>query len=463
MLRNLFTIILMTVTGIVNANDIKAVDVHSHNVLPRFIQFLDNKGAALDETFPLPQWDVASHLAFMDSAGIQTAVLSMPAPQPYFGDIEETKRVIRQYNEASAELKRKYPDRFMFVAALPLPDVEAAISEAVYALDTLGADGIKLATNSRGQYVGDAGLDRLMSVLDERNTVVILHPHKPVPVNSQLIETTPLAMYEYPAETTRTVANMLSRNVPARFDKIKWVVPHCGSFLPLTIPRMKAVLPVMVAKGIMQPVDWDANLKNMYFDLAGGASPEIVKNLLTITTSDHLLYGSDYPYQPADALQQSLGKMRTWLSDDPVLAPHAEDILRNNAQRLFGRHSIDADNSPVRQVAKLPMQEDGIVRLSRIEVYPEYLDEYLKMAVEVGQVSLLTEPGVLTMYALAEKENPNVITILETYATQQAYRSHIASAHFQKYKQGTLHMVKDLKLLDQTELNPANHIINFIR
>lgn len=134
--------------------------------------------------------------------------------------------------------------------------------------------------------------------------------------------------------------------------------------------------------------------------------------------------------------------------DETFPSPHADDTLGNNAQRLCGRLSVDADNSPVRQVAKLPMHEDGIVRLSRIEVYPEYLDEYLKMAVEVGQVSLLTEPGVLTMYALAEKENPNVITILETYASQQAYRSHIASAHFQKYKQGTLHMVKDLKLLD---------------
>lgn len=114
------------------------------------------------------------------------------------------------------------------------------------------------------------------------------------------------------------------------------------------------------------------------------------------------------------------------------------------------------------QAEKLPMQPDGIIRLSRVEVYPEYLEEYLKMAVEVGQTSLLTEPGVLTMYAMAEKDNPNIITILETYASQDAYKSHIASAHFQKYKQETLHMVKDLRLLDQTELNPASHIINYI-
>lgn len=134
-----------------------------------------------------------------------------------------------------------------------------------------------------------------------------------------------------------------------------------------------------------------------------------------------------------------------------------------NALRLFGKSQNSSNQSPINQVAKLPMQPDGIVRLSRVEVYPEYLDEYLKMAAEVGRTSLLTEPGVLTMYALAEKENPNIITILETYASQEAYKSHIASAHFQKYKQGTLHMVKDLKLLDQTEINPSNHVINFIK
>ena len=113
--------------------------------------------------------------------------------------------------------------------------------------------------------------------------------------------------------------------------------------------------------------------------------------------------------------------------------------------------------------AKEPMTADGIVRLSKIEVYPQHLDEYMKYATEVGEVSLRTEPGVLTMYAVGEKENPCKITILETYASREAYEKHIASEHFQKYKQGTLHMVKSLVLADQTPLNPANRINNFIQ
>lgn len=113
--------------------------------------------------------------------------------------------------------------------------------------------------------------------------------------------------------------------------------------------------------------------------------------------------------------------------------------------------------------AKQPMSANGIVRLSKIEVYPQFLDEYMKYAVEVGEVSLRTEPGVLTMYAVCEKENPCMVTILETYASREAYEKHIASEHFQKYKQGTQRMVKSLVLSDQILLNPANRINNFIQ
>lgn len=117
----------------------------------------------------------------------------------------------------------------------------------------------------------------------------------------------------------------------------------------------------------------------------------------------------------------------------------------------------DPDGRPG-MCAKERMKADGIVRLSRIEVYPRFLDEYVKYVTEVGEVSLRTEPGVLTMYAVSAKDNPCEITILETYASQEAYGKHIASRHFRKYKQGTLHMVKSLELEDQTPLNPANRL-----
>lgn len=128
-----------------------------------------------------------------------------------------------------------------------------------------------------------------------------------------------------------------------------------------------------------------------------------------------------------------------------------------------GAQNHNTMNRQVGMCAKEPMQGDGIVRLSKIEVYPEYIDEYMGYASEVGEVSLRTEPGVLTMYALRQKENPCVVTILETYASQEAYNKHITSEHFQKYKQRTLKMVKKLELVDQVPLNPDNMINNFVR
>ena len=167
----------------------------------------------MDEGFPIPAWDAEQHIAFMDKAGIQTAVLTMPAPQPWFGDAEASATVCRSYNEECAALKARYPGRFMFCAALPLPDVPHALEEARYALEVLGADGIKLATNSYGQYLGEPALDTLMAYLDQQNAVVILHPHKPSAVNAQLVADVPLASYEYLAETTRTVLNMVAHDV----------------------------------------------------------------------------------------------------------------------------------------------------------------------------------------------------------------------------------------------------------
>lgn len=315
------------------------VDVHSHIILPEYREVLKAHGAELEETFPLPEWNVERHIAFMDSAGIRTAVLTMPAPQPYYGDAGESAACIRRVNEVSAEIKQRYPERFKFCASLPLPDVEAAIREAVYALDTLGADGVKLATNSRGQYLGDEALDPLMEILNERHAVVILHPHRPTPYPKEIIATTPLAMYEYPAETTRAVVNMLARNVLVRYPNLKVVVPHCGSFLPLALPRMKSILPAMVKQGYMQPIDWEGNLSRLYFDLAGNPTMEILRSLLTLTTPDHILYGSDYPYLPDAVLKANLQRLKQTLASDKELAGYADLFLWKNADGLFIRRA----------------------------------------------------------------------------------------------------------------------------
>lgn len=331
----LFIIIALSFTA--NAMAQTVMDVHSHIVTDGYMQLLRQHGAELEDGYPLPEWSVEKHLAFMQEAGIDCAVLSMPSPQPYFGDAEESRRCIRSINEETARAKAEYPDKFLFCASLPLPDVEAAIREAIYALDTLRADGIKLATNSRGQYLGNKALDPLMEVLNARKAVVILHPHTPAQRPENTFTGGPIFVYEYPAETTRAVINMIENNVMVRYPDIKFVVPHSGSFLPIALPRLRAAQPLLVKQGLMRQVDISKNLANLYYDLAGGPTPEMLKMLLTITTPDHIMYGSDYGFVPNAALVAVLKRLKGNLKADADLSGFEEMFLGGNAKRLFGR------------------------------------------------------------------------------------------------------------------------------
>ncbi len=60
------------------------------------------------------------------------------------------------------------------------------------------------------------------------------------------------------------------------------------------------------------------------------------------------------------------------------------------------------------------------------------------------------EPGVLTYYAVADKSDPSHITILEIYADTAAYKSHIETSHFKRYKDTVKNMVRSLELIDVT-------------
>jgi quinol monooxygenase YgiN len=98
-------------------------------------------------------------------------------------------------------------------------------------------------------------------------------------------------------------------------------------------------------------------------------------------------------------------------------------------------------------------QNDILVRVSEIEIVPEYLDEYKAILKEESAASVKLEVGVIAIFPMFEKENPTQIRILEIYADRQAYESHLRTPHFQKYKTTTLKMVKSLKLVDMEAID----------
>jgi len=88
------------------------------------------------------------------------------------------------------------------------------------------------------------------------------------------------------------------------------------------------------------------------------------------------------------------------------------------------------------------------VRIAKIEVYPGYLTSYKHALAEHAKTAVSAEPGVLTLNAVYDKNHPTQVTVFEVYASEEAYQSHLKTAHFLKYKNGTLKMVKSLELVD---------------
>jgi quinol monooxygenase YgiN len=89
-----------------------------------------------------------------------------------------------------------------------------------------------------------------------------------------------------------------------------------------------------------------------------------------------------------------------------------------------------------------------VVQLAELEIDPAQLENYKAALREEIETSIRVEPGVLTLYAVAEKENPAHIRIFEMYADADAYKAHLESPHFKKYKVTTQEMVKSLKLVE---------------
>ena len=102
------------------------------------------------------------------------------------------------------------------------------------------------------------------------------------------------------------------------------------------------------------------------------------------------------------------------------------------------------------------MQEKiQMVRLAKIKVDPLQLEKYNTALKEQMTKAVNLEPGVLTYYAVANKSNPSEITILEIYADTYAYKAHIETNHFKKYKETVKDMVKSLELIDVTLIGSA--------
>jgi quinol monooxygenase YgiN len=92
--------------------------------------------------------------------------------------------------------------------------------------------------------------------------------------------------------------------------------------------------------------------------------------------------------------------------------------------------------------------EQPLVRIAELEIDAGQVEAYTNALKEEVETSIRVEPGVLTLYAVSVKGQPNQIRIFETYKDEAAYESHLQTPHFRKYKAETQGMVKSLKLIE---------------
>ena len=172
--------------------NVTRIDTHVH-VVPDWYRELAPSAAGRGT----PNWNVQSHLQFMVDNHIKRSIVCVSTPQAnlFPGSPELTAALARVLNEFVAALVRTYPNRFSFQAITPLPYTDAAIKEANYALDNLGAVGIGVLTNHEGKYPGDASFKPFWQALESRKSdreIVFVHPTDPViNIDGRLVPSNP--------------------------------------------------------------------------------------------------------------------------------------------------------------------------------------------------------------------------------------------------------------------------------
>jgi len=304
-----------------------AIDVHAHFLPDFYRDALLANGHEQPDGFPyIPEWSAPEHVAAMDRLGIASSLLSISSPGIHFGEVAITKDLARAVNEEGRRAVVDHPGRFGLFATLPLPDVDAAMAEIAHCSDRLDVVGFALLTNVAGTYLGDTSLRPVFAELDRRRARVFIHPTSP-PCWEHTALGRPRPMLEFLFDTTRAVVDLILSSVVAAHPGIEFIIPHAGATLPMVADRISVFSMIL---DVPDGVDVLGDLGRLHFDLAGYPLPRQLVSLLTLTSLEHLHYGSDYPFTPEFAAAASRERLAE--VDDPVAL---FETLRANTERLF--------------------------------------------------------------------------------------------------------------------------------
>lgn len=303
------------------------IDVHSHLVTDRYLA--EGRAAGIDEPEGMPAWPAWSpeaHLDLMDASGIERSVLSISAPGIQWAD--DVPDLARHVNDAAAAQAAARPDRFSFLASLPLLDTEATMTELDRALGLPGAAGVILETNTGGHYLGDPLFAPLLTELDRRRSVVFVHPIGP-PHGAEIALQRPRPLLEFLFDTTRTITDLVLTGALQRYPSIRWIFAHAGATMPLLVDRIE-----MFRKGFFDGAERPSareQIADLWWDVAGTPAPAQLPALAGIARPDQVVYGSDYCYTPAPLVAAQLAALDGYFQGEDWrarLGANARALLR---------------------------------------------------------------------------------------------------------------------------------------
>ncbi|MGA8613771.1 MAG: amidohydrolase family protein [Xanthobacteraceae bacterium] len=310
------------------------IDVHFH-LIPQFYRdavYEAGRGPAIGR---YPDWSPQLALDLMDKHGIALAITSLAQPGVSFLPADQAASFARRVNDYAAQLIAQHPRRFGCFGLLPMHDIDAAISEARYCLETLGFEGISLFASYDERFLGDSWFDPLMHYLDSCKAIVHIHPGLH-PSSRSLTLPWPGFMIEYPFDTTRAAVNLLFSGALERFANISFILSHAGGTLPYLAWRL-SVAP-MIDKRLQQRSREQifAALKRFWYDNALASGVESMGTLSRIAAKERILFGSDWPFcnEPVVAEEVKDFTAPGFLAPDAIAM-----IARENALRLFPQRS----------------------------------------------------------------------------------------------------------------------------
>jgi predicted TIM-barrel fold metal-dependent hydrolase len=305
------------------------IDTHNHPYLPFYVDKTREELKLGAHAFyeRIIRWKPADTVEAMDKHGIAVSVLSIGTPNVWIGDAKASSALARECNEGSARMQSDYKGRFGHFATLALPDVEGSLREIEYALDTLRADGFGLTTNYIDKYPGDEAFAPIFDELNRRGAVVYFHPHAASFAHG-VVPDIPPPILEFPFDTARAVVSLLFSGTMTRCPDIKWIFSHGGGPLAMLANRLVGLTRSRPDLGARLPNGVKAELSKIYVDVVGVTSPGMMQAILDIVPTDHLLFGTDFPFWDPAINIQGLAALNL---DAAALA----GIERGNALKLL--------------------------------------------------------------------------------------------------------------------------------